>query len=268
MQLELDFGVCALDDYDEDDHPQIQTDSPGVDGSEGTQPAERLMPSGFYSRLLDPEKGPKGEVGLGAPVLVITAGDRRYTIPLNDPRDVGKVPKLRKGGSMVAGGAGEHRSFLVVDGEDPSGAKNAGSITISASYSKGGKKKSLGLAFNVRDSGNEEISIVHGEGQRFTMSAKGSRGITLSNAKGDAYAEIGDDGIVLAGESKVQGALTVGSQLGGLPVPIWPKLMDYLQTLEAALLAHVGSIGPNPIVVPTPIATVAKAIESQHLKAT
>jgi len=51
MQLDLDFGVCALDDYDEDDHAQIQTDSPGVDGSEGTQPAERLMPSGFYSHV-------------------------------------------------------------------------------------------------------------------------------------------------------------------------------------------------------------------------
>lgn len=251
--IEFDFMMCAIADYDEDGHAQIQTDSPGVDGSEGTHPAEMLTPLGFHARPLDPERGSGTDIGLGVPVLCVTSGDFRYVIPWNDPRDVGKLPKLRKGGTMLSGGAGELRSFAIFDGLDPSGKQQSGSFTLVTSYLKGGAKKSLGFSMNVRTSGEEEISIVHGEGHRITMGASGSRSITLANAAGDAYVEIGDDGNVIAGPTRVQGGLTVGEQLAALPVASGPVTASMINALVIALngvsaaLAAVANI-PGPIV--------------------
>ena len=261
--MQIDFGVCALSDYDEDDHLQISTDSPGVDDTEGTQPAEALAPDGMHGRPLDPDKGPDGEVGLGAPCLVITSGDQRYALPLNDPRDAGKIPKVRKGGKMLAGGAGTYRSFVLIDGEDPSAgsAKKPGSITISASYSKAGVKKSLGLSFSVRDEGSEDITVFHGNGQRVTLK---DDSVSITNAAGDAYIEVGPDGNVLAGASAVQGSLVVGEQLAAQSVAIWGPLLAYLTALEALLKTNTGV----PLVMVPPIASVAKLIEAQHLKST
>lgn len=261
--MDIDFGICAFSDYDEDGHLQIQIDSPGVDDSEGTQPAEALSVDGMRGRPLDPDKGPEGEIGLGAPCLTVASGDHRYVIPLNDPRDVDKLPKLRKGGKMLAGGAGDYRSFVLIDGEDPAtgSVKKPGSITVSASYAKAGVKKSLGLSFNVRDEGTEDISIFHGNGQRITL---GENGVTITNAAGDAYVEVGPDGNVLAGPSAVQGALTVGAQLAATAVPIWAPLLSYLTALEALLKTNTGA----PLVMVPPIASVAKLIEAQHLKTT
>ena len=132
---ELDIGTSALSDYDEDGHLQIQTDSPGIDGSEGTQPAEALSPNGVHARPLDPDKDSQGQVGLGEGILMLTIGDQRYALPIGDPRDVAqsRVPKLKKGGRQLVGGAGDYRSFVNIDGEDPAGAKVAGSVMISAS---------------------------------------------------------------------------------------------------------------------------------------
>ena len=135
MSVEIDIGVCALSDYDEDNHLQIQTDSPGIDGSEGTQPAEALSPNGVHARPLDPDKDDKGNVGLGEGSLIITIGDRRYALPIGDPRDIadGKAPKLKKGGRQLVGGAGDYRSFVNIDGEQPEGATTKpGSVMISA----------------------------------------------------------------------------------------------------------------------------------------
>lgn len=276
-QMELDFGIAALADYDEDGHAQVQTDSPGLDGQEGTHPAETLLPLGFYARTLDPERE-GGNVGLGAPVLILTSGDRRYAIPLNDPRDVKLLPKLRKGGAMFAGGAGEHRSYAVFDGLDPNGGQTPGSFTLGVSYDKAGVKKTLGFSMNVRTPGEEEISIVHGDGHRVTFSSDGSIAITSANGKN--YAQIGNDGNVLAGPSKVQGGLTVGEQLAALPVAIGPPTASALTLLASAiasLIAIAGSTGGQPALAaawaPVTAALAALApilakLNAMHLKAT
>jgi hypothetical protein len=212
MSAEIDLVVAAGSSYDEDGHLEIQPDVPGL-GSEGTTPAEALSPNGVHARPVDPEKDDNGQVGLGEGCLMITVGDRRYVIPIGDPRDIAesRIPRLKKGGKMLAGGAGDHRSFVVIDGEDPAGEKAAGSIMISASYTKAGAKKSLGLSFNVRDAGSEDVSLVHGDGARLTMN---SAGTTITSPNGENYFEVGDDGIVLAGAVKAQGSFTAGSQLG------------------------------------------------------
>ncbi len=271
--MQLDFAVCAIADHDEDGHAQIQTDSPGIDGKQGTQPAETLLPLGFYSLPLDPEKGSEKEIGIGAPVLTLTSGDRRYVVPFNDPRDVTKLPKPRKGGRMLAGGAGDYRSFVIIDGLDPAGSQMSGSITVATPYAKDGSKKTLGLSMDVRTPGKESISFVHGEGQRITLSAEGSKGIILTAANGGSYLEVGDKGIVLAGKTKVQGSLTVGEQTAALPVALGPPLTAALtqivQTIAAVaaaagLTAAASSAAAAPLVAS--IAALTAKINALHLK--
>lgn len=265
MKVEIDIVVCALADYDEDGHLQVQTDSPGIDGTEGTQPAEALFPNGVIGRPLDPDKGPDGGVGLGAAALLLTIGDNRYVIPLNDPRDVvdKKVPKLKKGGKMLAGGAGDYRSFLNIDGLDPTGAKKAGSVSLMASYAKAGAKKSLGLSFNVRDEGAEDISLVHGDGARVTIDKDGT---TITSPDGKSYIQNGKSGNVLAGKTKAQGAFTVGDQAAAQPVVSGPQLVAFLTQLVAIITPIVGVSGSG-----APAAALASQLPgllTKHLKAT
>jgi len=259
-QLELDFGVAALFDYDEDGHLQVGTDAPGLDGKAGTQPAEALLPIGMYGAGLDPDKGPDGDVGLGVPLLTITVGDRRYVLPLNDPREASKVPKVKKGGRMLAGGAGEHRSFVLIDGEDKTGVSKPGSVSIFASYSKAGAKKSLALSLNVRESGEEEISLVHGDGARVTISKSGT---SITAPGGQNYLDVSDDANALAGETTVQGSLTVGEPLAALPVAIGPVVAAALSALAAAVAAAPGAQGAPAAIVP-----FLGQLSSKHCKAT
>lgn len=259
-QLELDFGVSALDDYDQDDIPQVSTDSPALDDDEGTLPAERLMPKGFYSRNLDPEKGEKNAIGLGVPHIEIRYGDRRYVLPLNDPREVGKIPKLKKGGAMMAGGAGEHRSFMMIDGEDPNNEKQPGSIMIAASYSSGGAKKTLGVSMNVRDSGKEEISLVHGDGARVTI---GKKSTTVTSPDGKNYVEVSNSGNILGGNNKALGSLVVGQQLAAMPVALGPVVAACFTALAAAVAAAPGANG-----APAAVAPFLKLLQANHLKST
>jgi len=268
VNVDIDFCMIALADYDEDGHLQIQTDSPGTDGTEGTQPAEALFPHGLIARPRDPDKGSDGVVGLGTPGLLITVGDNRYVIPLNDPRDVidKKVPKLKKGGKMIAGGAGDYRSFLNIDGEDPSGAKKPGSISIMVPYAKAGSKKSLGLSFNVRDEGAEDISLVHGDGARITIDKNGT---TITAPNGKHYIENGTKGNVLAGSTKAQGAMTVGDQAAAQAVVAAPQMVALLTQL-ITMLATTPAVAPGAPLLPAAAGLAAQlpGLLTKHLKAT
>lgn len=268
MNVEIDIVVCTLADYDEDGHLQISTDSPGIDGTEGTQPAEALFPHGIIGRPLDPDKGAESAVGLGAPGLLIRVGDLRYVIPLNDPRDVidKKIPKLKKGGKMVAGGAGEYRSFFNIDGEDPTGAKKPGSVSIMVPYAKSGAKKSLGLSFNVRDSGAEDISLVHGDGARVTIDKNGT---TITSPNAEHYIENGVEGNVLAGATKVQGSMSVGDPGAAQAVVSAPPLVQLLTQL-LTMLATTPAVAPGAPLMPAAagLAAALPKLLTQHLKAT
>lgn len=269
MSVDIDIGTAALSDYDEDNHLQIQIDAPGIDGKEGTQPAEALSPNGVHARPLDPDKGGSDSaIGLGEGLLIITIGDRRYVLPIGDPRDVaeGKVPKLKKGGKQLVGGAGEHRSFINIDGLDPKGAKKSGSVMISASYSKGGAKKSLGLSFNVRDEGKEDISLVHGDGARVTIDKKGT---TITSPSGKNYVGVADDGVTLAGSVKIVGSVTAGDQLAGLPLAKGPELVALLSSIIATMAASVtGAPGVPTMPAAGALAAGVPTILTKHVKGT
>lgn len=276
-QLELDFAVAAFSDYDKDGHLRIQTDSPGVDPTKGTVASEALCPLGFYARPLDPEKDDAATVGLGSTLLTARAGNDRYQIPFSDPRDAKLVPKLKKGGRMMAGGAGKYRSFISIDGLDPDGENEPGSIQALASYESDGTKKSHGLSMNVRKKGKEDITIIHGEGQRITLGASGARPITLMNRNGNAWIMTDDKGNTLVGPTKVQGSLQVGSTKAAQPVAIGKAVIAALEALAKAIVA-VGAAasaapgaqgaGPAAIAGTQALNTLYKAIEAQHLSST
>lgn len=262
-QVEIEIGMVALSDYDEDDYLQVQTDSPGVDGSEGTQPAEALFPTGMSTRPLDPDKGDDGQIGLGSSVLIITFGDRRYAIPLGDPRDVaeGRVPKLRKGGRLYAGGAGEVRSFFHIDGEDPDGVQKPGSVMIAASYGTAASKKTLGLSFNVRKEGLEDITLLHGEGTRITLDKEG---VTIASPGGTKYVGLTNDAITLAGKTKCNGSMTVGEQAAASDVALALPLIAVLTKLIGIVAAiNAGTTGAPAAALTAELA----AIKAKMLKA-
>lgn len=261
--LDLDFGMLGGTEYDEDGHLCASLDVPGIDGTEGVQRVELLTPYGFFCRPLDPAKDSGGKIVEGPALVTLSIGDDHAVMPIGDSRDVAKLPKLRKGGAGLYGGAGEYRSFLVIDGLDPAGAQTSGSITMAASYAKGGAKKSLGLSMNVRTPGSEEIALIHGEGSSLTLSAGGKRSAVLANAKGDAWLETNDAGNVLAGATKVQGSLTAGEQKAARPVALAEPVIAALTALAAAVAAAPGAQG-----APAAIQPFTAAIAAKHTKTT
>jgi hypothetical protein len=242
-QLAFDFATAAFSEYDEDGFLVIAHDSIGDPEKAGVVPCE-------------------SQPGVGATLLQVMNGDETHHIPLTDPRDAKKRPKLRKGGAQMYGGAGEYRSFVLIDGDDPNGVQKPGSLTTSVAYAKAGAKKSLVLSFDVRTPGKESIALVHGEGQRISMLGEGKRAITLTSADGSSYMECSDQGNVLGGKTKVQGSLTVGSQAAATELVLLQPLFAYLQALEAKLAASpVGAVA-------VPVASVFATLGTKHLKAT
>lgn len=262
---EIDFGVATFSDYDDDGHLVIQEDSPGLDNKAGTIPSEAIGPGGLVHRPLDPEKDAAGTPTSGEGLLTFRYGDRRHFFPLNDDvRVVPKLPKVRKGGTMLYGGAeSDFFSFIVVDGKDPDGAQKSGSITALAPYSSGGTKKSHFFSMLVREAAHEAVILTHGEGHGLTLTTTGKRAAVLKNPDGSASISTSDDGNVLRGKTKVLGALTVGDPGVAEAVVLARALITYLSALEAAL-AKGNALGPIPVTLP--IASVAEQLTATLLK--
>lgn len=100
--LAWDLYLCALSDLDADGFVQLQPDSYG---GQGGDPIEAGCPAGFYARPLDPDTDDDGEILAGCPMLVVSEGGKRITIPLTDKRSVAKLPSLKKGESIQYGPA-------------------------------------------------------------------------------------------------------------------------------------------------------------------
>jgi hypothetical protein len=247
-QLSFDFAQVTSSEYDDDAVLGLGIDHYGAEEGGGPT-AEAHSPFGFLGRPLDPTDGE------GCTMLWWQEGSRTHAMALNDHRVRVKLPKLRKGGSAQYCAAG---SYALFDGEDPSGSKRAGSYVLGVPYGT----KSHVLSFDVRTAGSESLAIMHGEGMGFTATAGGDRSAMMRNASGDSYVEVNDRGIVLNGEIKTQGALSVGDPgLADALVKI-SALTQYLNILEAALKAAPG----GPIVVASPWSTIEKSASTTFLK--
>lgn len=248
--MDVDFGTAVLTEYDEDGHLLVQHDAPGVDGKAGVAPAECVLPWGLIARPLDPDKDGSGTPTEGCGLLTWLHGDRRYSTPIGDHRATAKLPKARKGGFGIYGGAGTYLSFALFDGLDPDGVATPGSLNVSTPYAKSGAKKSHYFGMLVREPGKEAIVLTHGEGHGFTATAGGKRAAMVKNAAGDAFVMVDDDGITLNGKTKALGALTVGAPGGAQGAAVASAVIGALQALAAAVSAAPGAQGAPAAILP------------------
>lgn len=262
--LEFDFGLCADSGHDEDGVPEIGLDHYGPIGKASGAKGAHVHPFGFDSRPLDPDATSDGTPTTGCAALVINDGDRVNMMPLDDPRVVPKLPKLRKGGSRMYCGAG---SFAIFDGEDPKKVDRPGGYTIGVKY---GTKSHL-LSMAIRKDGKEEVSFKHGEGMGVVGTAGGKRSMVMRNAKGDAYFETNDGGNVINGAStKVNGGMSVGQPAAATPVALALPLISILGQIISIVGAFNASAGAGAAVGAPLLALQGQlaTLKSQMLTAT
>lgn len=252
----LDFAQVVLSEYDDDKHLGVGLDHYG-EAESGGQSAEVLAPLGILARPMDPETANDGSPEVASEALLMTVGDRLYALALNDPRVTATLPPLKKGGFLTYCPAAPG-SFFVFDGVDPNGANRAGSFTLSTKYTSGGSKRAHMLQMDVRTDGKEAVSLKHGEGMGLQIAAGGLNSAVLRNAKGNAFVEVNDDGIVLAGKVKHQGSMTVG-QMGAADALVKVKaLAGYLAAIEGALASLGRTVAP--------FSSLVEAMGTSHLK--
>lgn len=252
----MDFGLVLLSSYDDDKHLELSLDSYGEEEA-GAKPAVAISPLGTIARPLDADQANDGSPELASEVLMMTVGNEVHALALNDPRVTSKLPPVRKGGYLNYCPA-QPGSFWIWDGkqDDPKSTIRPGSFTLSARY---GEKAHL-IQFDVREDGKEAVSIKHAEGMGLQMTSGGKRSAVFRNAPGNAYVEVNDDGIILAGKIRQQGSMTVGQMAAADSVPKMKALAGYLAVLEGKL----ATLGQS---VPTPFATLMEAIGTGNFKA-
>jgi hypothetical protein len=257
--LEFDFGVCADSGHDEDGVPEIGLDHYGPIGKASGAKGAHIHPFGFDSRPLDPDATSDGTPTSGCAALVINDGDRVNMMPLDDPRVVPKLPKLRKGGSRQYCADGGYALF---EGLDPAKKVREGSYIASVKYQAGdGATKAHVFRMDKRTKGKEQISLLHGEGHGLTLAATGKKPASLRNTKGNAGFTTDDDGNTISGKTKVIGALTVGPPAAAQGVVSYPQFAAMMQQLLTIVSGIVGTSGTG-----APAAALAGQLAAMQTK--
>jgi hypothetical protein len=260
-QLSFHFGVATGSEYDEDNHLGIQIDHFGEAGS---VPAEMVMPFGLLARPLDPEVDGDASPQEGCTLMWNEEGSRTNAMPLSDNRVTKLLPKLRKGGSMLYCGAGNYALF---DGKDPTDeTKRAGSYYVGVKY--GAKSHLLGMV--TRESGQEFVTLVHGEGHGLMLTASGSA--ILKNKSGNAYLEASDDGINIAGNVSLVGTFQAGDPATAGSLVLASQLLSLMQAMEAKLIAGIAlasaTFAGGVVIPPSINAGLVASIGTKQIKAT
>lgn len=202
-ELSFDLGMSAFTTRDADGFYRVQIDGYG---DAGGQPMESYHPCGLFGRPRDPAVDPNALVDVGATVLYAEEGNKAHAVHLNDPRAMAGLPEVKKGGVMMYAHRGDSKAtFQLMDGDN-------GTWQL---YVQHGSTAST-IAVDVSTPGAESIQILHGSGMGISLKAGGKNSVVIHNKAGNAYVEVNDDGIVLNGNIRVNGAMVVGN--GALPV--------------------------------------------------
>jgi len=214
-------------------------DAPSGDGLESVQPL------GILSRPLDPT--PDG----GAGCLAADDGGEGFAMPTTDPRLVAKVPEITKGATVIYSAG----PFLLLDQE------NASTMIYQPVGDDAGQVFSM-----VGKPGECDIQIRHETGAGIAIQKDGKT--VINNAVGDAYIEVGPDGIVQNGNVKINGGVVLGDIAGAMPLAKAAEIIAWAATVETRLTAIAlllnaagpvtgapGSVGPTVPLAPT-VATV------------
>lgn len=211
------------------------------------QPIEAHSLPGFISRPRDPD-AVNGVPTSAANVLVGWEGSRGHAIMLGDPRVMPKLPQVKKGGSIQYAERDDGKVvFFALDGGD-----GGNGVTLYVPCAS----KAISLSINVENAGAESFQIVHAAGMGFSMVAGGNNAVTLNNKAGDAYMQIGDDGVTIGGNLNHVGSFNVGipSLLELATNPIAPSpdglVMGSAFQTWLALLTTACAAATPPITVP------------------
>lgn len=187
----------------------VQIDAYGEQDS-GVTDYEMHHSYGFIARPLDPAKDNNGNPNYAQACRVLYAfeGSVGHAWLSYDSRVIPKIPLVDKGGSAQYGATG---SFHLITGTD-------GSQTIYVPYSfdsNGVAAKSMSIVVDVSQSGEEAISIIHGDGMAiFLHDGK----VVLKGKSGATYIQIDDTGVIVNGNLKVVGGFQFGGAAGVTPL--------------------------------------------------
>jgi len=166
------------------------------------------------------------EGGIGHALLAL--GDSRHTTLL---------PQVKGGGSIQYGiNDAKKPTFALIDGE-------SGTYQVYVP-TKGGSACTFSIDVSEQD--KEAIRLLHAMGMGLTLDGD-TKTLTLNNRTGSASIILDDDGIVLSGNVKVPGGMTMG---GAGAVPL--ALATLTATELAKLVTSVGQIAailnaPGPV---------------------
>lgn len=222
--FDFDIGIGTSSAYDGNGFLGVQVQRYGGTAS-SCPPIELMQPFGFGSRPLDPDVDSTGQPTLGCNVLYATEGDKLHAWLGPDPRLVAKQPQGAKGSSWMWSATG---SLVMLDGEK-------GTFQVYIPYSNGSKTATI--TYDLTTPGAESMQLIHGDGMAITMTAGGKNSVIIKNKAGNAYVEINDDGIVLNGNSKINGGAVLGDPVSALPVAIAAPLEAWAAQVTTALTA-------------------------------
>jgi hypothetical protein len=240
--LSFDLGMAAYIVLDADGFYNVQVSLFGS-GSTGSQPMEAYHPTGFLSVPRDPDVDPEGKPRLGANVLYAWEGNQAHAILLNDPRVMGLLPAVKKGGAAWYAHLPNNKvAFSLFDGDD-------GTFQIYVPHGTTGTT----IAIDVRDPDNVSIQLQHGLGHGITIEGNGKHAIQIRNRANNAAVIVDDDQVTVNGTLQVQGGVAMGG--AGAKTLANSLLVDWINTVLRPALA-AAPVGGGPIVVAEPPAGV------------
>jgi len=172
-------------------------------------------------------KPPEGEAHTES--IAARRGDGYAHIAYRDRRLQEKFPNPKEGEfAWVHYGGGFHSMT-----ETPEGTTLQTFYVPYALDSQGVPQKAHVITIDPT-AGNESISVLHADGHGVMLNAAGSA--IVKNKAGDAYLEVGDSGVVVNGNTVINGGATIGDPVGALPAAIAPSVTTYLSALEQVLI--------------------------------
>jgi hypothetical protein len=240
--MRADYGTVTFSEWQGEGFLGVQIDPLGDGGVPAMQTAHSY---GFLARPHDP-----GADGVGCTVERRRYGSEHFCWLGDDPRSVGWLPRLEKGGSAQYGGStGRSLTWREIDGE-------TGSVIdyVPVAWGADGvATKAHKIEAGVDGSGAPVVQIVHADGMQILLF---EGGVVVADATGGGYVEVRGGTVTLNGSTKVVGGLDVGGT-GGLPVARAPELIVWATEVNAAL-AGLGLTLPP--LAPTVASTMAKTL--------
>jgi hypothetical protein len=273
--ITFELGQIQLTEYDSADVLRSQPDGLGSAPRVASQQTHHL--GGFAHRPSDPDTGPNGELleGRGGLALIGKDGTDRFVLPLGDPRNLAKLPILKKGESMVYGPAANF-ARCHANGSVTLFTTTDGTLDGKSVYVQVRPNEILMVApWGTMTFGDEGFHMLHSSGARMSAGAIGG----LPDPLGDlipSYFKIGAASVEIdaaltaigaaggasdpaAKATPVIAALTaIGSALTAIQaalVAIPPGLTDPAKTTAAGLVATAGGF-----VVPAVAACAASTV--------